>query len=253
MTPFSVCSTVAAPLPVTATSSTAVFGGPAIGFRTPQLGKRAALRPIGSPGTPASRKRHGQRPAGPLRISVEAVDVGGWHRVAGGVRQYSQPAAGPPGGVELRPLGDAMDVARQRLARQLAQFLPAPALRLIHLALDGERPLRKRGTGSRSGREHREVADQVLARRQTRISRLVTRATLERPAHEPHAAASTPGIVSGARSGRKAGVAFGRPTPRGRRFGTVPIGYGDDITSNLEGYRSWSSVLLERTRCVCFA
>jgi hypothetical protein len=58
--------------------------------------------------------------------------------------------------------------------------------------------------------------------------------------------------VSGTPSGRKAEP----PSVTrmvGWMFGIVPIGYGDGIASNIEGYRSWSSFLLERTRCVCFA
>ena len=46
-----------------------------------------------------------------------------------------------PYGVELRPLGHAVDVLGHGLRRQRDELLPGPSLRLVDLALDGEGPL----------------------------------------------------------------------------------------------------------------
>jgi hypothetical protein len=69
-----------------------------------------------------------------------------------------------PDRVELRPLRDAVDVDRDVLARERPELVPRPADRL-RAALDREHPLFKGGVGGRPGREHGEVVDQVLSRR----------------------------------------------------------------------------------------
>src|SRR4051812_47643768 len=71
-----------------------------------------------------------------------------------------------PGGVELRPLRDAVDVDRDRLARQLLELVPGPAGLLADGADDVETPLVKRPMRRRAGREHGEVTRLVLAGRQ---------------------------------------------------------------------------------------
>src|SRR5439155_19543959 len=55
-----------------------------------------------------------------------------------------------------------MDVARDLLARQGTEFLPAPGARLIQLADDREVPQLERGVRRRSGGEDGEVPGDVL-------------------------------------------------------------------------------------------
>src|SRR5262249_26294071 len=73
-----------------------------------------------------------------------------------------------PHGVELRPLGHAVDVARDLLARQGTELLPGPAARLVQLADDGKVPQLERRVRRRSGREDGEVRSHILAGRDTR-------------------------------------------------------------------------------------
>src|SRR5207253_4894950 len=68
-----------------------------------------------------------------------------------------------PAGVQLRPLGDAVDVAGDLLARQVAELIPGPAPRLVDLADDREVPFLERRVRRRAGGEHREVRRHVLA------------------------------------------------------------------------------------------
>src|SRR2546421_8071563 len=56
-----------------------------------------------------------------------------------------------------------MDVARDLLARQGTELLPAPAARLVQLADDREVPQLERGARRRSGGEDGEVPGDVLA------------------------------------------------------------------------------------------
>src|SRR5437763_9844312 len=95
-----------------------------------------------------------------------------------------------PGGVELRPLGDAMDVLRDGVGRQGEQLLPRPALRLIDLAFDGEGPLVQVGAGRRTGGQNREIVHQVLAWRQTRARSGIAAPSLEPARDETHQAMS---------------------------------------------------------------
>src|SRR5207249_3701039 len=74
-----------------------------------------------------------------------------------------------PVGVELRPLGDTVDVGPDLLARERTELLPGPGGRLGGPAHDRERPLGGRRVRRRSGREHREVPDDVLARGHARV------------------------------------------------------------------------------------
>src|ERR671910_81956 len=71
-----------------------------------------------------------------------------------------------PPGVELRPLGDAVDVAGDLLGGERPELLPRPSLRLVYLAADREVPLLKRRAGRGACREYREAIDQVLAWRE---------------------------------------------------------------------------------------
>src|SRR5215510_12275957 len=74
----------------------------------------------------------------------------------------------PPDGVELGPLGHAVDVAGDLLARQGAELLPGPAARLVQLADDGKVPQPGRRVRRRPGRKDGEVRSHVLAGRDTR-------------------------------------------------------------------------------------
>src|SRR6266516_4359721 len=65
---------------------------------------------------------------------------------------------------ELRPLRDAVDVLRDRLARQLPELVPGPADRL-GATPDRERPLLERRVRRGPGGQDREVVRQVLAGR----------------------------------------------------------------------------------------
>src|SRR5215510_512750 len=91
------------------------------------------------------------------------------HVLRGGLDVLEQRVEGDalPLGVELRPARHAVDVDGDRRARQLPELLPRPAPHLVDLALDGEVPVVGLGVGHRPGRQHREVAaDIVLAGRQ---------------------------------------------------------------------------------------
>src|SRR5262249_37685516 len=73
-----------------------------------------------------------------------------------------------PHGAELRPLGHAVDVADDLLARQGAELLPGPAARLVQLAHDGKVPRLERRVPRRSGGEDGEVRGHILAGWDTR-------------------------------------------------------------------------------------
>src|SRR6266550_7884607 len=100
---------------------------------------------------------------------VAAVAEG--HHVLGArldaVEQDVERDAGP-GSVELRPLGHAVDVLRDRLARQRLELLPGPRHRLVDGSLDREAPPVQRVMRRRPGREHREVVGHVLPGRDAR-------------------------------------------------------------------------------------
>src|SRR5215472_13193994 len=73
-----------------------------------------------------------------------------------------------PDGVELGPLGHAVDVAGDLLARQGTGLLPGPAARLVQLADDGKVPRLERRVRRRSGGEDGEVRGHMLAGWDTR-------------------------------------------------------------------------------------
>src|SRR6516225_3341630 len=73
-----------------------------------------------------------------------------------------------PDGVELRPLGHAVDVADDLLARQGTELLPGPAARLVQLAEDGKVPQLECRVRRRSGGEDGEVRSHILAGWDTR-------------------------------------------------------------------------------------
>src|SRR5439155_6733639 len=70
------------------------------------------------------------------------------------------------GGVELRPLGHAVDVARDRLERELFEGLRAPFLLVGDHAVDPEGPVVRVDPGGGACREHGPAALDVLAGRQ---------------------------------------------------------------------------------------
>src|SRR5262249_31628257 len=69
-----------------------------------------------------------------------------------------------PMGVELRPLGDAMDVGGDRLAGERVELCPRPALWRVDLAGQAEVPALERDVRRRPGGEHREGGGEVLPR-----------------------------------------------------------------------------------------
>src|SRR6185312_165252 len=73
-----------------------------------------------------------------------------------------------PDGVELRPLGHAVDVAGDLLARQGTELLPGPTAGLVQLADDREVPRLERRVRRRPGGEDGEVRSHVLAGWDTR-------------------------------------------------------------------------------------
>src|SRR3954471_13265681 len=95
------------------------------------------------------------------------------------------PAAGRPGGlgegvdadpgelrVELRPGGDAVDVASVLRRRQGVRLVPRPGRRVLHLPVDGDAPGLRRDPRCGLGGQHGPVlADVVLAGWQARVAR----------------------------------------------------------------------------------
>src|SRR5262245_21156648 len=71
-----------------------------------------------------------------------------------------------PDGVQLGPLGDAMDVGRDGLVRECVELLPRPARLQPALTTDREIPRSERRVRRGTGREHREVPRFVLAGRE---------------------------------------------------------------------------------------
>src|SRR6267142_3964526 len=67
--------------------------------------------------------------------------------------------------VQLRPLGDAVDVDGDPLTRERNELLPGPGPRFVDLAADLEAPRFLRLMRRRPRREHGEVRRDVLARR----------------------------------------------------------------------------------------
>jgi hypothetical protein len=63
-------------------------------------------------------------------------------------------------------VGDAVEIHGDRLAGQGLEPGPVPALLVAGLVGDGELPVRQVDVRCRSGRQDREVLDQVLARGQ---------------------------------------------------------------------------------------
>jgi hypothetical protein len=95
--------------------------------------------------------------------------IGGDQREAGaGVQALQQGIQRHPfpGGAELGPVGDAVQVDGDLFCGQGAEAGPVPAPLLAGLAGDGELPVGEVDAGGRSGRQDREVLDQVLARGQ---------------------------------------------------------------------------------------
>ena len=85
-----------------------------------------------------------------------------------------------PGGVQLAPLGDAMDVGEDFGLGQAAELLPSPFAEGFAIdAHEGESPLIQRDALGRAGGEHREATLQVLAGRNGTWRRFTT------PAEKP--------------------------------------------------------------------
>ena len=70
-----------------------------------------------------------------------------------------------PGRVELRPAGDAVDVGRDRLAREGAELLPRPRPDARRRSRSRTSTRERERMRRRAGREHREVAGHGLAGR----------------------------------------------------------------------------------------
>src|SRR5207245_11500205 len=85
--------------------------------------------------------------------------------------QQGVDADSKPFGVELGPFRDAADVDGIGLRGEFLKFLPAPGHRRLDEALDRKGPSVERGMGRRSRREHREIRDQVLTRREALVNR----------------------------------------------------------------------------------
>src|SRR4051812_26708840 len=109
-----------------------------------------------------------------------------------------------PDRVELRPLGHAVDVLRDLLARQRAELLPRPPHRLEVGALDRERPLLERDVRRRAGGEDGEVVSQVLPGRDA-VGRPVLAPPAKSARDDVHDAAS-PATVSGRPSASPTGA-----------------------------------------------
>src|SRR4029077_10989408 len=88
--------------------------------------------------------------------------------------------------VELRPLGDAVDVLGDHLARQRDELLPRLGLWLVDLAGDAEGPLFQVGARRRPCRQHGLVVDHVLAGRQSPAVGGLAPLAVEAAADEPH-------------------------------------------------------------------
>src|SRR5262249_14124029 len=71
-----------------------------------------------------------------------------------------------PGGVELAPAGDAVDVHGHLVARQLVELFPAPALFLFYFAVSAQVPRGRVEAWHRPVVQHREAVGQRLPRRQ---------------------------------------------------------------------------------------
>ena len=82
--------------------------------------------------------------------------------------------------IELRPLGDAVDVARDVLLLQRAKLGRRPLRRLSHHAVDADAPLLLGDSGRRAGGEDGEARLVVLARAVTGTRARVTRGDLRR-------------------------------------------------------------------------
>ena len=80
---------------------------------------------------------------------------------SGAFQQVTNPHTGPRG-VELRPLGDAVDVKGRGDGRHLAEFAEPDGERSVDQAGDRQVPLAGRVLGHVADVEHREAVGQVL-------------------------------------------------------------------------------------------
>src|SRR5262249_25747773 len=100
-----------------------------------------------------------------------------------------------PGGVELRPLGDAVDVLGEVLGGQRPELVPGPALGRVDLAGERERPLAERRVRRGTCRENREITDEILAGRRP-VGRLAGAvAPMEAARYECHEAPPLPPAI----------------------------------------------------------
>src|SRR5262249_44748115 len=81
--------------------------------------------------------------------------------------------------VELRPLGDTVDVDGDLLPRQRTELLPRPAGQLVDFTGDREVPLVERGVWGRARRQDREIVRDVLAGWNAVARRVVATTSLE--------------------------------------------------------------------------
>jgi hypothetical protein len=100
-----------------------------------------------------------EREVGRVAAVAPRVHVAGLGRNA--FQQRVDRHAGPHG-VELGPLGDAVDIDVDDLRGQPDELLPRPRGGLVHLAVDREAPLVQRRLRGRPGGEHGKPSLQVL-------------------------------------------------------------------------------------------
>src|SRR5690242_3470107 len=93
-----------------------------------------------------------------------------------------------PAGVELRPLGDAVDVLGDAFRGERGELLPCPAPGFVDLAFDGEGPLVDVDARRGPGRQHGPVGHDVLPGRNARAGGCVAPLSAEAAGDEPHSA-----------------------------------------------------------------
>ncbi len=94
------------------------------------------------------------------------------HIVVTGLDILEQPVYGhaTPSHVQLRPVGDAVDIGDDVFDAHLLKLTPVPSVRDLVLGRDREAPSALVDIGRGSRREHRPVVDVGLPRRQSRVT-----------------------------------------------------------------------------------
>src|SRR5262245_21205146 len=124
--------------------------------------QRRAIVAVDDPGFVV---RHvGERKIGEIAAIAESQYIGClW---LGGAQDRVERDPRPPG-IELRPLGNAVDVNRDGRTRQGMEFVPVPPLWHLDGAHHTEVPLVFWHVGCWPGREHWKIFGEVLPRRET--------------------------------------------------------------------------------------